>query len=311
VNLDWERNMIQKLKSLAGAHYTNKMEKMVMDNSMQAENEDLFKEYCDSKVNHKGTDIKLEVQVLTRSNWPAYSVTEMKVPPEVQAGIDKYVEFYSTRHERTVLSWIHTLGKAQVELQFVEVKRCPLVTLSIIQAAILLQFNSAPKITFSDLCRNLGLTDRFLKKYIASMAILNKKHPERQLLVAEQSADPKDVSGSDVFILNPKLAKAKPKTKYSMEMLEAKVDGQEQQRILAKLQQERVMNIDAQIVRIMKARQRMKRGPLVMQVVEELKYLFPVQVPFVNGRIQVLAEGAYDEGQILKPLGDDEYEYQA
>lgn len=105
--------------------------------------------------------------------------------------------------------------------------------------------------------------------------------------------------------------KIKLRKKYNLQLLEMKVDGAETKQMLARLQQERVMNIDAQIVRIMKNRERMSRSLLVMQVVQELKHLFPAQASFVHSRIQALAEGTYDEGQLLRPVGEDEFEYVA
>jgi len=319
VKLDWERIMIQKLKALAGAQYTNKMEKMLMDNSMQQESDEAFEEFCGAKVDYNGTDIKLEVQVLTRANWPSYSITDMKVPPEIQSCVDKYTEFYTARHDRTVLAWIHTLGKAQIELIFVSQKRKPTVTVSVVQAALMMQFNQTPSITYSELCSRLGLAPRFLAKYVKGLAseeqTVRRKKPEHQLLCyTHQPAGPSaDPSPDDVISLNVKgLAKVKQlKNRYQMPLLEAKVAGKEQADLLQRIQRERVMNIDAQIVRIMKARQRMKISLLVMQVVDDLRHLFPVMASFVTQRVKQLADGAYDEGPILKLVADDEYEYLA
>ena len=83
VQLEWERMMIQKLKAIAGAHFTNKMEKMVVDISMQSEAEEEFSNYCGAQVDNNGTNIRIQVQVLTRSNWPAWAIPPVKIPGEI------------------------------------------------------------------------------------------------------------------------------------------------------------------------------------------------------------------------------------
>merc|ERR1711959_562428 len=111
----------------------------------------------------------------------------------------------------------------------------------------------SPAIKFADLCRNLTLDPKFVAKYIKNMAVLNKRHPEYQLLTYQhQEKKSSDPSPADVIALNAEgLGKlgSKLKTKFSCAMLEARVDGADQVAILRKLQQGRVMNIDAQIVR--------------------------------------------------------------
>lgn len=318
VNIDWETGFISKLKTLAGAYFTGKMEKMIVDLQLTADSEEKFNDYCQGKVVFASKEVRIEAQVLTRSNWPNYSVLDMTCPPAIQTCIDKYKEFYSSCHDKKVLSWIHTLGTAQIDLNFVPGKTQPTVTVSMVAAAMMLLFNETPTMTCGEMYQRLGLNERFLKKYIEHMTQFNKnikKHPEQQLLVIEQSGGRSDsFSAEDRLSLNAEglgSKKVKLKRKYAMPLLEMKVDNAEQAAMLAKLQQERVMNIDAQIVRIMKNRERMSRGLLVMQVVNDLKHLFPAQPAFVTGRIQVLAEGNYDEGQLLRPVGDDEFEYVA
>jgi len=313
VNMDYEGNFISKLKTVAGAYFTGKMEKMITDLNQVADTESEFEEFNGGKIEFEGKEIKIEAQVLTRSNWPSYSVTEMKCPPAMQACMDSYKHFYATKHEKRTLTWIHTVGTAQVHLNFIPGKVQPTVTVSVIQAAMLMLFNQNSKITCGEMSKALGLDEKTLKKYFGALALPEKKHPEYQLLAVEQPGGPSDkFSSVDVLSLNVEglgSLKKKLKSKFQMPLREMKVDGAEQMRIHEKLMQERVWNIDAMIVRTMKNRQRMTRGQLTMAVVQELNNLFPVLPAFVIGRIQVLAEGTTDEGQILKPIGDDEYEY--
>jgi len=323
VNMDYEGNFISKLKTLAGAYFTRKMEKMMMDLNGVADAEAAYEEHCGGRVECNGHDIKMETQVLTRTNWPNYSSFDLKCPPQIQACMDSYNNFYLRKHERRVLKWIHTMGTAQINLDFVPGKVQPTVTVSVIQAAFMMLFNERAEITCGDVAKMLGVTEKFIKKYINSLALPDKKHPQYQLLKAtrpdgtpvKSKKTSLEFVSEDILTLNAEGLgdkKLKLKRKYDMPLREMKVDGAEQAAILAKLQQERVWNIDAQIVREMKTRQRMKEGALVMAVVDGLKHLFNVQAPFVKGRILVLAEGnQYDEGQILKPIGDDEYEYVA
>jgi cullin-4 len=278
--------------------------------------ETAWEEHSDGgKIPFEGRDIKIEAWVLTYSNWPNYSVTDMRCPASMQACMDAYSAFYTSRHERRELIWYHTLGTAQLNLDFVPGKTQPTVTVSMIQAAMMLVFNTRPTITCAEMAQVLGLSDKALAKYIQSLAGHDKKHPEYQLLHAEQPGGESDkFAPGDILSLNAEglgSKKIKLKKKYSMPLREMKVDGQAHIDMLAKLQRERVWSIDAMIVRTMKNRGTMKRGLLVMAVVDGLKNLFPAQASFVVGRIQVLAEGTTDEGQILEAVGEDEYTYKA
>merc|ERR1711871_607174 len=153
VNLDWETGFISKLKTLAGAYFTGKMEKMIVDLTLMGDAEEKFDDFCGGKADFGGRDIKIETQVLTRSHWPNYTVLDMNCPAPLQACMDKYTEFYSTFHDKKILSWIHMLGTAQVELAYVTGKTQPLVTVSIVNAAMLLLFNTQPQMTVGEMYR--------------------------------------------------------------------------------------------------------------------------------------------------------------
>ena len=130
-----------------------------------------------------------------------------------------------------------------------------------------------------------------------------------------------ELNGADVFILNgeslTKRANDKKnakdwKWKWKMPLHEAKVSGADEERTIQRVHQERQMNIDAAIVRTMKARGKMKKQILVMAVVQDLKRLFNCQANYVTERILALCnDDANGEGACLKALPDDEYQYQA
>jgi len=316
-HIDWETGFISKLKSLAGAYFTGKMEKMIIDLSLMGDMEESFSNFGENgnKLPFNGTQVKIETKVLTRSNWPNYTSLEMVYPPALQACMDYFTMFYAQNHDKKVLQWIPTLGTAEVILNYVPGKTQPTFSVSIVNAAMLLLFNQQQTMTCAQLYQSLAIpnAEKFLKKYIAHLTRKGKK-PELQLLTIDQPAGKSDeYLPTDVLSLNIKgLGKLKWKKKtYKTTLFEMNVDGDEARKAWEKLMKERVMNIDAQIVRIMKNRERMKKGLLVMEVVEGLKPLFPAQAAFVTGRIQVLAEGSHEEGQILKQIADDEYEYVA
>jgi hypothetical protein len=305
VNVEWERAMIQKLKVLAGAHFTNKMEKMVVDHGLQ----DALKENFET-VHPDGEfeGMKMDVEVFQRSHWPQYSSTEVVLPRQIKSAMDMYETFYATTRERTTLRWIHSLCKVSLKLNFVDGTQ-PEVQVSMIQASILLLFNDpdSPKLTAEEVCKRLNMVgDKYTKNCLEEMAILDKKHPEYQFLSIEQAKPSSKVHNEDVLSLNKEgldklVKKKKLKRRYGKPMVSMKIDGADEAELLKQIQRDRVMTMDACIVKIMKARSEMKRSQLVMAVCEELNKLFRADPKFVKTRIEKLTDPEHEEGQILKP----------
>jgi hypothetical protein len=327
-DVDKEKHLIQMLKAVAGVQFTAKMEKMVQDHNDISILQDAFEEVKNDDVKkgkikvpgNNGEAVKFEVEVLTRSNWPQYKVESMEMPEVIQKCMDVYETFYVDRKERTQLQWLHTLGSAQCALNYVTGDIQPTVTVSVIQAAILVLFNQRPEMTFGQACEALKMEPDYCDKFFDHKSLgmacgrAHKKHPEYKLLnCTKPGGKSDDIKVEDVLTLNTDLNKGvkKPKKKYSMQMIEMKVTSNESADIDEQINKQRKMNIQAKIVMVMKSRKRMKIEMLKMEVIDKLSGLFRALPKYVHEHIMELSMADYAEGQILKPVGDQEVEYMA
>ena len=64
------------------------------------------------------------------------------------------------------------------------------------------------------------------------------------------------------------------------------------------------------VVRTMKREVKQKHNQLIGKVVRELQQYFPVPPKAVALRIETLSNGTHSDGEVLKKISEDEYQYQ-
>lgn len=131
VSEDVEKQMIQKMKSAIGHHYTQKFEGMFKDIAVSKELTGLFKNHV-SNIKEAGKDKTpaLDVKVLSTGMWPLnagsiFGNDEVPIstvfPPEVEAAKKSFEKFYLARHNGRKLAWQASKGTADVRITFPKV----------------------------------------------------------------------------------------------------------------------------------------------------------------------------------------------
>jgi cullin 1 len=111
---DSEKLMIAKLKVQCGTQFTSKMEGMLADLAVGAEQKTRF----EHRMRQVDSKIEFGVQVLTTGFWPTYKSPEVTLTPEMTKCMEVFSEWHDKEHQQRKLAWVMTQGSATVRGTF-------------------------------------------------------------------------------------------------------------------------------------------------------------------------------------------------
>eukprot|EP00127_Corallochytrium_limacisporum_P004725 Clim_evm79s172 gene=Clim_evmTU79s172 len=276
---DAEKSMLSKLKQECGASFTSKLEGMFKDI-------DVSKGIMASFNQTRGRSLdgmELYVNVLTTGYWPTQQPQTLNLPAAMEKFRDTFTNFYLSKHGGhggRQLTWTYQSDRCTLKARFP--KGDKELQVSLFQALILLQFNDRDTVSFKDLLSATGMEDKTLRTQLQSLACA-KVRP----LIKEPKG--RDVEDDDVFHFNDKFENKHVKVKINQ--IQMKETKEEKENITEKVQQDRGLQVDAAIVRIMKMRKQLAHNNLIAEVYEQLK--FPLKAIELKKRIESLIEREY------------------
>ncbi|KAM5563963.1 cullin-1 [Rosa sericea] len=278
-NEDHEKSILTKLKQQCGGQFTSKMEGMVTDLTVARDNQVNFEEYLKNNENvSPGMD--LTVTVLTTGYWPSYKSFDLNLPEEMVRCVEVFKAFYETKTKHRKLTWIYSLGTCNINGKF-EPKTIELVV-STYQAALLLLFNTAERLSYSEILTQLNLTHDDLVRLLHSLSCAKYK-----ILLKEPAT--KTISPNDNFEFNSKFTDRLRRIKIPLPPVD------ERKKVIEDVDKDRRYAIDAAIVRIMKSRKVLGHQQLVMECVEQLGRMFKPDIKAIKKRIEDLITRDYLE----------------
>lgn len=284
VSDDAERNMIAKLKTECGYQFTSKLEGMFTDMKLSTDTMEAFKGYlqkADGDILH-GVD--LSVHVLTTGFWPTQAAAKCNLPPEILHCCEVFKKFYLSNHNGRRLTWQTNMGTADLKAFFGSRKHE--LNVSTYQMVILLLFNTSSQITFKELKETSGIPVPELKRNLMALCMAKYK-------VLSKEPKTKQVADEDTFAFNSAF-----KSKlYRVRILPlARGESKEERDATReKVDEERKHQIEAAIVRVMKARKTMEHSQLIAEVTQQLSARFMPNPMVVKKRIESLIEREYLE----------------
>ncbi|THU47451.1 hypothetical protein C4D60_Mb09t15660 [Musa balbisiana] len=282
---DSERSMLKKLNQQFGWQVTWKMEGMVTDMTLAREIQSSFQEYLKSnRQENPGTD--LSVTVLTTRFWPGYKSHDLNLPSELIKCVQAFKIFYETTSSRRKLTWLYSLGSCIINAKFGERTIELIVTTH--HAAVLMLFNSADRLGYSEIKSQVGLTDDEVTILLHSLSCARYK-------ILNKEPNSQTISRTDYFEFNSEFTEEMKRIKISR----PRVD--ERNKVIQDVDKDREYAIDAAIVRIMKNRNVIVYQQLVVECMEHLKHVFKPDIKAIKKRIEALITREYLERDQMNP----------
>ncbi|KAL2169795.1 hypothetical protein VTG60DRAFT_5613 [Thermothelomyces hinnuleus] len=290
---DAETSMISKLKEACGFEYTNKLQRMFQDMQISKDLNAGFREHVQT-LGTKGLDSSYSI--LGTGFWPLTAPgTNFNPPEEVAADCERFSRFYKNKHEGRKLTWLWQLCKGEVKANYVKNSKMPYTfQVSCYQMAILLLFNEKDRNTYEEIASATQLNNDALDP---SLGILLKA----KVLNLEGAAK---VGPGATFALNYDFKSKKLRVNLNVGMKSE--TKQEEAETNKTIEEDRKLLLQSAIVRIMKARKRMKHQQLVSETINQIRARFVPKVSDIKKCIEILLDKEY-----LERLDDDDIGYLA
>lgn len=281
-----EAMMVQRLREECGAGFTSKLEGMYRDIEVSKGLLSAFLARPDVKVSlEEAGGVEFSVAVLTSGLWPTQAprldVRYPLVPSHLQ---DLFAGAYSAQHSGRSLQWCPLLGQCTLRASYEGGLRRELAV-SHLQALVLLLFNSANSLTCREIAAATRIAGADLHRALQSLAL----HKTVKLLLKEPRV--REVADEDVFTYNAGFTSKLYHIVVSQ--IPAKEQREEEANVEQRVFEDRQHEVDAAIVRIMKAKKRLTHQQLLVEVFATVS--FPVQAADVKRRVESLIEREYLE----------------
>jgi len=241
--------------------------------------------------------IDLSVYVLTTGFWPTQSAAKCNLPSEILSCCEVFRKYYLSNHNGRRLTYQTNMGTAELKVYYGPQKRHEL-QVSTYQMVILLLFNDSSRLTYKEIADATGIPAPDLKRNLASLSAQKNKILEKE---SPGSPNAKNTEDNEVFVFNSKFKSKLFRVKV-MTVAQKETPVEEKETRL-KVDEDRKHQIEAAIVRIMKARKTMDHSNVVSEVTKQLSARFMPNPLIIKKRIESLIEREY-----LERSKNDRYE---
>ncbi|KAG5358434.1 Cullin-4B [Yarrowia sp. B02] len=297
LGLESESELLSILRDEFGPELTESMETMLKD--VRTNSPATMAQYRDSEIFSKCGNFDLNVNMLSQNAWPQFpaSTSPIRLPSQMYAQLDNFSKFLShdPKNTKKKITWQHALSSCTIRAHLNEDTKE--FDVSLHQALVMLQFVDEKKrryMTFQELQAATGISEREL-----TMSLHSLMTPKVKILIKEED---EEVRYRFNWNFSSKLRRVKvpPAARGGEDiMLPHKA-------IKDTLERDRNMEIQAVIIRIMKARRTVGHAELVMEVLDKTKSRGILEVADVKKNISKLITDDFISRQ-----GRDVYDYVA
>ncbi|GJQ12149.1 hypothetical protein GpartN1_g3940.t1 [Galdieria partita] len=306
---DAEEAMLARLRETCGQDYVSQLQRMFTD--CQTSREEVIS-FRSSPYGGIPLGFEFSVMVLTAGSWPIdpstsknsckeYSMSYSDIhslPRMFSKAVEAFSEYYSEKYEGRRLMWLHSLSKVDLRANLWSHKPnskswCEL-QVSLPQALVLLKYNERITNTFSELREATGLETEEVKlslKILIGCGVLRVSPNDYELIVDSSKSNGMDdivVSLNDEF--SPRKRKMKLANLLEPEINKENSDVESSRR---KMEEDRRLQIQACLVRIMKRYRRANLSFLIGETISLLSHRFKAAVSDIKQNLESLIEKDY------------------
>lgn len=295
-----EMSMITKLKQEIGSSFTAGLEGMFKNIKISQELSDEFNNVFVKDTgagetiraaNH-GRKLELDVSVLTMNVWPMpvnKNMKDVQYPDELETAKEAYESFYDIKHKGRNLTWAPTFGTVDIRMHYPS--KSYEVNMATLAAIIILKcFNDdeKPKWTFEEIQTATQIPVPELTRHLQSISVAARSR------LLKKTPMSRDINPGDEFEINDHFKSPQTRIKVLTVSSGSKAeDDSQRSETMQIVKKARVVETEAAIVRIMKARRVLKHEELVSEVVKQLINRFKPKPSFIKQQIEDLIEKEY------------------
>lgn len=274
---DLERTIIEKLKAEQGSSSCKPLEDMYIDINTSIQ---VSKEFNENKF-----DIKL----LNKSIWPnvqkdkKQQIDSVILPAELEEVQKSFEAFYKKYQSKRELEWAYNFGSIDIKVKF---DKKPIeLNMNLYCGTILLLFEEHEQLTFEEIEQLTRIQKPDLIRSLQSISVA----PRTRVLIKQPMS--KDINPGDVFKFNNSFTAPMSKVKILTITNKIETDS-ERSKTIEEVDENRKFEVEAAIVRTMKAKKTLSHNELTNETVRIITRFIPTP-QLIKKRIEALLEREY------------------
>ncbi|CAI2352928.1 unnamed protein product [Caenorhabditis sp. 36 PRJEB53466] len=277
-----EQSYISKLKEVCGFEYTARLMKMTSDIQMST---DLTKEMMakTAQTIDRKSVADMSALVLRTAFWPEYTITNLNLPRELSSSLEAFSSFYKEKHSGRRLTWVYSQSRGEIEC--IAFSRKCIFSVTVAQICTLCLFNSSDAYSFNDISEATKMDAKTTAVIVGSLV-------KCKLLTSDIPLQGDEAPNTATVSFNNKYSSKKVRvdlTKFSV-----KADKNKEQEGMHKtFEADRINEINACIVRIMKTQKECSHQPLTSEIISQLSSRFKPQIEMIKKCIGSLIDKEY------------------
>ncbi|ODN04879.1 Cullin-1 [Orchesella cincta] len=279
---DAESSMIAKLKVACGFEYINKLQRMYQDIGLSKDmNEDL-KQWLGRQQIADPMKVDFYIMVLSYGSWPFSPDTNdgFLLPQVLEPCVNIFSQYYQEMHTGRKLNWLYSKSKGEVVANCFGNKYT--FVLSTYSIGVITQYNTKDSYKLYELSEATQLREDIVTQIVQLFMkanLLKSNHAEDKLSLQSE------------ITLNKGYKNKRFKVNLMQPLkTEVKIEDEKTQ---ASVEDGRLMECQAAIVRIMKARKFLEHQNLLSEVISQLNHRFKPSIPLIKKSIDILIEREY------------------
>ncbi|RDW63329.1 hypothetical protein BP6252_10874 [Coleophoma cylindrospora] len=282
-----ENEMITKLRGPCGIGYTNSLQRMLRDIKVSKDLEIGFKEFMKEDGKIELQKIGGSYHVLSQNSWPLLPPSNHFSPPrEIGEICSRFQSFYDQRYQGRKLTWLWKHCSGELQAKYASSKTPYRFQVSLYQMVILLLFNSSEMKTYQEIMDATELNSEALNTSLD--IFLDAK----VLCLGPEEENTRRNYRPDMVLRLNKLFKSK-KIRINLNIVSKAEQKKDSAEGYKTIDIERSIITRATLVRIMKARKKLKYNELVVECITQLQSRFMLKDAMVKRAIDELMDNNY------------------